>query len=44
VRYFAEGLQERLAQNVCNQRRDNAFAWSGLVGEIERLASDLGAR
>ncbi len=44
VRYFAEGLQERFERNVCEERRDNAFTWSALVGEIERLADELGAR
>jgi glycosyltransferase involved in cell wall biosynthesis len=44
VRYFVEGLQGRLAQNICDERRDNTFSWSSLVGEIERLAADLSTR
>jgi glycosyltransferase involved in cell wall biosynthesis len=44
VRYFSDGLQTQFTQNICDERRDDAFSWSSLVGELERLAADLSAR
>jgi glycosyltransferase involved in cell wall biosynthesis len=44
VRYFAEDLQDRFTQKVCEGHRENAFSWSSLVREIEQLSADLGRR
>jgi glycosyltransferase involved in cell wall biosynthesis len=42
IRYFADDLQGQFSQNICEERRENTFAWSALIEAIELLAKDLG--